>query len=234
LKYKPDRGGSDDDADGVRIERLNPPARSYRVPLLAGTFVVLLSVWLVVQRSDRSTPMPNTATSVVGSGEGAEPTAPQRLDAPLRQRRMRAVPRRRAGASDAKQPGGTVASAEVGRGFPPELDAGEYIAWLRAQGDTDGLAAFPPPGTRPPRPGVIVPDDYDLPPGFARHYQSTDDGRQLPPVLVVAPEYDLIGEDGTPIDLGDDRIVPPELAPQDLPVRMLEVPAGPVRGSGER
>jgi len=44
----------------------------------------------------------------------------------------------------------------------------------------------------------------------------------------------LIGEDGTPIDLGDDRIVPPELAPQDLPVRMLEVPAGPVRGSGER
>jgi hypothetical protein len=149
-----------------------------------------------------------------------------------RSRKVRGVLRRRADPVGATQPGGSAPAADTNEAVRPEIAAADYIAWLRARGETEGLAAFPPPGTSPPRSGVVVPDDYDLPEGFARHYQTTDDGRQLPPVLAVAPEYDLIGEDGTPIGLREDRIVPPELAPPDLPVRMLEVPKQPARGSG--
>jgi hypothetical protein len=104
------------------------------------------------------------------------------------------------------------------------IDAGEYIDELRKRGETGGMAAFPVPGTNPPRPGVVVPPDYELPEGFARHYQTTDDGRQLEPILVVAPEYEIVDDEGEPVSLADGRIVPPELAPPDLPIRMLEVP----------
>jgi hypothetical protein len=116
----------------------------------------------------------------------------------------------------------------------PEISAGEYIAALRAAGETQGLAAFPPPGTRPPEPGIIVPDDYELPEGYMRHYQNTDDGRQLEPVLTLAPGYELVDENGNALALGRDRIVPPELAPPDLPVRVLEVPPSVPDAAGAR
>ena len=116
----------------------------------------------------------------------------------------------------------------------PEIDARDYIAALKESGETGGIAAFPPPGTRPPRAGVIVPDDYKLPEGFMRHYQSTDDGGQLAPILTLAPGYELVDQSGKPIPLAKDRIVPPELAPPDLPVRMLEVPSTTNRAEGRR
>ena len=114
------------------------------------------------------------------------------------------------------------------------IDARDYIAALRAEGETGGIASFPPPGTRPPESGVIVPDDYELPEGFMRHYQSTDDGGQLEPVLTLAPDYELVDGDGNPVALGRDRIVPPEGAPPDLPVRMLDVPSANNRGQAGR
>ncbi len=109
---------------------------------------------------------------------------------------------------------------------PLDLHAGEYIEALRDEGETAGLAAFPPPGTRPPRSGIIVPADYVLPEGFARHYQSTDDGQRLEPILALAPGYELLDDAGDPVPLIDKRIVPPEFAPPDLPVRVLEIPSG--------
>jgi hypothetical protein len=39
-----------------------------------------------------------------------------------------------------------------------------------------GIALFPPPGTKPIKQGVLVPEDFELPPGYVRHYQATDDG----------------------------------------------------------
>jgi hypothetical protein len=76
---------------------------------------------------------------------------------------------------------------------------------------------------------VIVPDDYELPEGYARHYQSSDDGRPLEPILVYAPDYEFFDEEGDPIPIPEDRVVPPDQAPPDLPVRLLD-PAQP----GER
>jgi hypothetical protein len=103
----------------------------------------------------------------------------------------------------------------------PEIKAGEYIAALRAAGETGGIAAFNPPGTDPVKSGIIVPDDYELPPGYARRYQTLDDGTDVPPILMFSPDYEFLDSDGKAIPLPDDLIVPPEMAPPDLPVRVL-------------
>lgn len=118
---------------------------------------------------------------------------------------------------------------EPGRDYGPGVDARDYIAALRAAGETEGIAAFDPPGTDPPKAGLIVPDDYVLPEGYARHYQSSDDGRPLAPILVFSPDYEFLDEQGRPIPIPEDGVVPPELAPPDLPIEWLdpEAPAEP-------
>jgi hypothetical protein len=87
-----------------------------------------------------------------------------------------------------------------------------------------GIALFPPPGTDPVKIGIVVPDDYVLPEGYVRHHQVTDDGRDLSPILMFHPDFEWVGPDGQPIEIPADRVVPPELAPPDLPIRMLEPP----------
>ena len=105
----------------------------------------------------------------------------------------------------------------------PEIRAGEYIEALRAAGETGGIAAFNPPGTDPTKSGILVPDDYELPEGYARRYQTTDDGKQLPAILMFSPDFEFLDANGNPIPLPDDLIVPPEMAPPGLPLRMLKL-----------
>lgn len=88
----------------------------------------------------------------------------------------------------------------------------------------EGVAVFPPPGTKPIKRGIIVPEDFELPAGFVRHYQATDDGRLLPAILMFHPDYHPVDEHGAPVPLPDDRVVPPEMAPPGLPIETLEVP----------
>jgi hypothetical protein len=111
----------------------------------------------------------------------------------------------------------------------PELSAKDAIAALRAAGIRDGIAVFPPPGTDPPKRGIVVPDDWVLPEGYVRHYQTTDEGESLPPILMLHPDYEFVDENGDPVAAPEDRVVPPELAPPGLPVRMLDIPG---RGTG--
>ncbi len=87
-----------------------------------------------------------------------------------------------------------------------------------------GIALFPPPGTKPIKRGIIVPEGVELPPGYVRHYQTTDDGHQLPPILMFHPDYQPLDERGHPIELTDDRLVPADMVPPGMPVEMLEVP----------
>jgi hypothetical protein len=87
-----------------------------------------------------------------------------------------------------------------------------------------GIGLFPPPGTNPPKPGIIVPDNFELPPGYVRHNQTMDDGRELPPILMFHPDYDFLDEHGQRVAIPTDRVVPPEMAPAGLPIRMLVVP----------
>jgi len=87
-----------------------------------------------------------------------------------------------------------------------------------------GIAVFPPPGTDPPKAGIVVPDAYELPPGYVRHYQTTDDGQQLPPILMFHPDFQPVDDRGRPVPVPADRVVPPEMAPPGLPHDVLEVP----------
>lgn len=103
--------------------------------------------------------------------------------------------------------------------------AGERTIRVEQLGAGDGgIYAFPRPGTKPVRGGLLVPDDYVLPPGFVRHVQTTDDGRQLPPILTFHPDFHPTDAQGRPVEVPPDRIVPPELAPPDLPQRWFEPP----------
>jgi len=106
---------------------------------------------------------------------------------------------------------------------------GEVIARLHEAGVHTGLGAFNPPGTKPPLVGLAVPEDFPLPPGYVRHYQATDDGQRIEPILMFAPDYQPLAADGRPVALPPNRVVPPELAPPGLPLRRIVVPA-PVPG----
>jgi len=108
----------------------------------------------------------------------------------------------------------------------PEVQAADAIAALRAAGITDGIAAFNPPGTSPPRSGVIVPEDVVLPEGYVRHHQTTDDGKELPPILLFHPDYEFFDDQGRRIDVPADLVVPPEYVPSDIPIEVLEIPGG--------
>jgi hypothetical protein len=91
--------------------------------------------------------------------------------------------------------------------------------------EPSGIALYPPPGTDPPKRGLVVPEGFELPEGYVRHYQATDDGQELPPILMFHPDYEWLDENGEPIEIPADRVVPPELAPAGLPLRQLELPA---------
>ncbi len=78
--------------------------------------------------------------------------------------------------------------------------------------------------SNPPKPGLIVPEGFALPPGYVRHYQSTDDGKQLPAILMFHPDFTWVDERGAAIVLPADGVVPPEMAPSGLPIEMLAVP----------
>ena len=106
-----------------------------------------------------------------------------------------------------------------------EIDAADAIVMLREEGIHDGIAAFGIPGSHPPKSGILVPEEFELPEGYVRHYQSTDDGEQLPAILMFHPDYELVNEAGQVVRLPEDGIVPPEMAPPGLKTdQVLEVP----------
>ena len=90
-----------------------------------------------------------------------------------------------------------------------------------------GIGLFPPPGTDPPKIGIIVPDGFELPEGYVRHYQVTDDGQALPPILMFHPDYNWVDENGVHVEASENGVVPPELAPPGMPIEMLELPETP-------
>ena len=95
---------------------------------------------------------------------------------------------------------------------------------LGQPGERAGIAAFAPPGTKPIKRGIVVPEGFELPPGYVRHYQTTDDGRQLPAVLMFHPDFELVDANGNAIPIPSDRVVPPELAPEGLAIQLLDAP----------
>ncbi|MBW8368096.1 MAG: hypothetical protein K0M70_09590 [Arenimonas sp.] len=110
----------------------------------------------------------------------------------------------------------------------PEPTGAELIGALNDVGIRTGIGAFNPPGTSPPLEGLAVPEDYELPEGYVRHHQSSDDGVAIEPILMFAPDFTLYDANGRPIAMPENRVVPPELAPPGLPPRRVRIPpSGP-------
>jgi hypothetical protein len=221
------------DGDGVREVRLVPTTRRWwrRLQGLGVLALAALMFWLLLVPPQSSTPRAaaygNDGKSAAVSEHGStntpayEPvphslpptvaTAPaatmQRLAAPL------AMPQ-----SDPND------LASYVRPGDPEPSAAELIHALREAGETGGIAAFNPPGTSPPLPGLAVPEDYPLPPGFVRHHQVTDQGEPIEAILMFAPDHVVLDAQGQIIPLPENRVVPPELAPPGLPIRPVDIP----------
>ncbi|GAB3351930.1 hypothetical protein [Lysobacter tyrosinilyticus] len=105
----------------------------------------------------------------------------------------------------------------------PEPTGAEVIEALHGAGIHSGLGAFNPPGTSPPLEGLAVPDGFSLPPGYVRHYQVTDEGVPIEPILMFSPDFTPYDAQGRPIAIPANRVVPQELAPPGMPLRRVRV-----------
>jgi hypothetical protein len=208
------------DADGVRVHA--GPGLRRVVRGMVGTAALVVTATAVLLVAIRRYPGPAAPEAV----------APPMASPPAGTRDMVAPPAPAAPAGTPERPRATPrvvrhASAPTSDPSPdatlPELSARDVIPWLRAQGETTGIAVFPPPGTEPPKAGIIVPDDFPLPEGYVRHHQVTDEGKELPPILMFHPDYELRDAEGRPVAMPADRVVPPEMAPPGLPIRMLDL-----------
>lgn len=101
----------------------------------------------------------------------------------------------------------------------------QVIERLNEAGVDTGLGAFNPPGTRPPKVGLAVPEEFELPEGYVRHHQATDDGQRIEAILMFAPDRVIYDANHQPIAIPEDRVVTPELAPNGLPIRQVVIPA---------
>ncbi|HXC50094.1 MAG TPA: hypothetical protein VN634_04365 [Candidatus Limnocylindrales bacterium] len=118
-------------------------------------------------------------------------------------------------------------------GIPRDVTAAEYIQALHDAGIYEGIGAFNPPGTSPPLDGLAVPEDYVLPEGYVRHYQTTDDGQDIEPILMYSPDYEFFDENGNPVPIPEDRVVPADKAPPGFPIRPIEIPKPREREPGD-
>lgn len=107
---------------------------------------------------------------------------------------------------------------------PREITAGEYIQALHDAGIYEGIGAFNPPGTSPPLEGLSVPEDYPLPEGYVRHFQSTDDGQAIDPILMYSPDYEFYDANGNLVPIPEDRVVREGDAPPGFPIRPIVIP----------
>ena len=216
----PRRAGPGVDADGVRT--IPEPGMRRLLWLLASALglviVATVATILVIRWTAKDAPVePRAAHADAGSAPvqaAASPVvaAPHASVTPRPTARLRAP----------KQP-----APEAGAPPPSPVDAKDAILALQAAGEHTGIAAFGVPGTKPIKSGIVVPDEFELPPGYVRHYQVTDDGQQLAPILMFHPDYEFLDEHGAPVAVPADRVVPAEMAPPGLALRMLEVPDAP-------
>lgn len=180
--------------------------RGRRVVVAALVCTFALSILLAVKVIGEGSPQPRPAP---------ERAAPAPDDAALRA--APSLPRAAPAAAEAAPPPAPGSRSPGREEPPPQPDARQGAAPARN-------APLPRPGAKPVMRGLIVPDDFPLPPGYLRHYQATPDGEPLPPILMFHPDYQPVDASGRPVTMPDDFIVPPEMAPPGMPLRMLEPP----------
>ena len=135
-----------------------------------------------------SAPTPHEGVRLAQSQQSGPQPAPQPAPPPLTSAPIRPA------SAPVPQPEPELAdpndlAAHMPPGLRPEQapTMGEVIAGLHRAGVRTGLGAFNPPGTRPPLIGLAVPEDFELPAGYVRHHQATDDGQRIEAILDVCP-----------------------------------------------
>jgi hypothetical protein len=201
------------EADGVRVFR--EPGIRRGVWALALALLLAAALLVALLRREGSSPAPPPVVAQVA--QTAAPPPPR----PVSQRAREPRP----------EPAAPQAPPATAQPPAPEEPPAREDPPVGSGPPGSGLALFPPPGTVPLLRGIVVPEDFPLPEGYVRHHQATDDGEALPAILMFHPDYELLDAAGEPIALPGDRVVPPELAPPGLPIRMLELPGGGEPGS---
>jgi hypothetical protein len=197
---------------GDGVVRGEGPVRARVLAICAAVLVALVGAagWMALQpgqENGRPEPSGGTAPKSAAKAIAREP-------APLQPEPQRAAPFAPVPERRVESPAANDAAEESA----VDGDDQEITVDQLPRGDGTGIDAFPRPGTKPLQRGLIVPDGYELPAGFVRHYQTTDDGVQLAPILKFHPDH---VPEGAPAD----GVVPPELAPRDMPQHWLELPA---------
>ena len=224
---KPHPAPSATDGDGVRVVERTGAAR--RPALLYKALALILVGGCVAYLLTRN------EASDAGHADAAQTDVETRIaDARATEAtgsassEAAAVARRQVTAQSAGSGGGPtpdLADALSGLVRPgEEPSAAEVITELNKAGIHSGIGAFPPPGTSPPMVGLAVPDDYALPEGYVRHFQATDDGQRIEPILMFSPDYQFFDASGKPIKIPENRVVPPGMAPSGLTVRPIVIP----------
>ena len=198
------------DRDGItRIQKPRTSTGLWIVGLALGFTVlcVIASVWLLSTPSASSgDSAPAPLTRVAENTPGASPPPSRPMAAPSAPRPVTRTP--------------AAAPTTAPEAPPPDTQTST------ASEPKEGLHLYRQ-GTRPLKQGLVVPENFPLPPGYVRHYQSTDNGEQLKPILMFHEDYKPVDANGTPIELPSNRVVPPEMAPAGMPIEVLELPAGP-------
>ena len=221
-----------DDPDGVRIVTTPGVRREVAWLALAVGLLGATAVWLLRALVAPAAPPDRPASTAPGAQVAAAAATPRRPRAvgavtPNRPREAIHVERRTADDTGAPMPASTrprTGPTPVGNSDDTTPTAAAPAAADDSGDDPTGIALFPPPGTKPIKRGIVVPDDFELPEGYVRHYQATDDGKMLPPILMFHPDYQPVDANGQPVPVPENRIVPPELAPAGLAIQMLEPP----------
>ncbi|MBI3782778.1 MAG: hypothetical protein HY270_05180 [Deltaproteobacteria bacterium] len=209
------------DSDGVRIERAPGVRPAVWLIVFAS---LLLFVGIALRRSNDPNPaqVATLATRSASADSPADGAATNRSNG----QRHGAAAVQRPPSNPADDSTEKVNSRSAGKNVAGPNAAPDSGANQAADENSDqaGIGVFPPPGTKPIKRGIVVPDNFELPPGYVRHYQATDDGKQLAPILMFHPDYKPLDENGQPLPLPDDRVVPAEMAPPGMQVRMLDAP----------
>ena len=215
----------DKNGDGVRITELGSQgSRSVLFyKLLALVLVACFAGYLVKMAIAQGTSKDgSTISNSTVSDESRSDANDQNNIASLSSAKASSVGNRQLVARPAQAHDSNDLSNYVAAGQAPKME--EVIDRLHDAGIYSGLGAFNPPGTSPPMIGLAVPEDYILPEGYVRHFQATDDGQRIEPILMYSPDFDFFDSNGQQIVIPDNRVVPDNMAPPGLAIRPIRIP----------
>ncbi|HYD79143.1 MAG TPA: hypothetical protein VEC06_04990 [Paucimonas sp.] len=218
---KPRRSGQPP-TDPVKVRGGWRPSLGY-LAIALGLIGFTLFLWVSSEEDDSATTPTASAASSRDTFVTWTPPPPSQAPAPVQDVSQRLPEAHAEGDAAVGTDTTRDLSFYVARGEKPKMS--EVIERLHQAGIHTGLGAFSPPGTSPPLVGLAVPEDFVLPPGYVRHYQATDDGQRIEPILMYSPDHQFVDAANRPIPIPKDRVVPPEHAPPGLPIRKIEIPA---------